>query len=165
MGPSTSTRGSAALVHVRQCGKHQDILEDTFRDMRQMNKVAGQNASRFLRMQHVITSGSRRSADYTTRIVKVDQHDLGSVDVKKRSISQAVFAPPTNAEKAKHSLESGRPFDIGLPHVMPEWGHSGTHGRLILPHGILCATGFQEGEEGPPPKFQDHGHGHFCRAH
>ena len=44
---------------------------------------------------------------------------MGSVDVSKRTITQAVFAPPTNSEKAKHSLEAGRPFDIGLPHVMP----------------------------------------------
>jgi len=95
------------------------FLEDTFRDMRQQAKVAGQTSSRFLRMQHVLTSGTRRSVEHTIPIVQVDQSDMGSVDVGKRTISQAVFAPPTNAEKAKHSLESGRPFDIGLPHEMP----------------------------------------------
>jgi len=44
------------------------------------------------------------------------QQDLGKLDVSKRTISQAVFAPPTSAENAKHSLEFGRRFDIGVPH-------------------------------------------------
>lgn len=96
------------------------FLEDTFRDMRQMGKVAGQTSSRFLRMQHVITSGTRRSDDHTIPLVKLDQGDLGSVDVAKRTISPAVFAPPTNPEKAKHSMESGRPFDVGVPHSLPD---------------------------------------------
>ena len=95
------------------------FLEDTFRDMNQQNKVAGQTSSRFLRMSHVLISGAQRSKDHVIPLVELDQCDMGSVDISKRAISQAVFAPPTNAEKAKHSLESGRPFDIGLPHMMP----------------------------------------------
>jgi hypothetical protein len=95
------------------------FLEDTFRDQRQMAKVAGHTSSRFLRMQHVLTSGTRRCKEHTIPLVQLDNQDLGSVDVAKRTISQAVFAPPSNPEKAKHSLESGRPFDVGIPHPMP----------------------------------------------
>ena len=98
------------------------FLEDTFRDMRQMGKVAGHTASRFLRMQHVLTSGSRRCKDHLIPLVQLSTKDLGSVDVVKRSISHEVFAPPSNPEKAKHSLESGRPFDVGTPFTMPS-GH------------------------------------------
>ena len=96
------------------------LLKDTFRDMRQLNKVAGQTSSRFLRMQHVLTSGTRRSVDHTIPLVKLTEGDMGSVDVSKRTISQAVFVPPTNPEKAKHSLESGRPFDVGMPHTLAD---------------------------------------------
>ena len=96
-------------------GNTKTFLEDTFRDVRQQAPKAGLTG-RWLRMQHVLQSSSRRNKENNLPLVELLPDDWrGSTGLSKRRLTTAMFAAPTHRAKAARAAEMGLPLDVGLP--------------------------------------------------
>ena len=95
------------------------FLEDTFRDVRDMLKRSGQTTSRFLRQHHVLVSGLRRAKEHLLPIVELPDSAFVDGHCNKAKITDAVFTPPSNPQKGALAMETGRPFDVGVPIRLP----------------------------------------------
>lgn len=96
-------------------GNTKTFLEDTFRDLRQQEPKSGVTG-RWVRMQHVLQSGSRRCKEHNLPLVELLPEDWrASTGLSKRRVTTAMFAAPTHRAKAAQAMEMGLPVDVGLP--------------------------------------------------
>ena len=89
--------------------------EDTFRDVRALQRRCYERSTRWTRMSNIITSGASRANAHNIPTVALTNEDwVKPLALPMSHITTGLFTPPSLPAKAALSKEHGVPWDVGM---------------------------------------------------